>query len=154
MRAATLVSLLAIIVTGCAAAAATPATTSWHVDSRIVIAVLGAFSFIFWRYLDHREKAMQESLRQYTTSVNARLDNIDRQLQVVTRVEVELSGLPLLARKLDDTTTKLVAHELDVAKNYASMASVQSMMNAAVYPLKESLAAIHRRLDTAKGDTQ
>lgn len=146
------IGLLATTVAGCAAAAATSSGVGgWQVDSRIVIAVFGAFSLLFWRYLDHREKSMQKSFEQYAASVNARLDDINRQLKVVSRVEVELASLPLLTKKLDDTAVRLSAHELEVAKNYASYPTVQSLLNTTVQPLKESLSAIHRRLDENKG---
>jgi hypothetical protein len=126
----TFILLVAFTLAACVANAADAESTGsgWHVDSRIVLAVAGAMSVLFWKLLDAREAGLKLQLEELTRKLNERLTHIDAKLSTITRLEYEIQGLSLLAQKADATSTKLNAHELDYARSITQLTASHQVL--------------------------
>lgn len=98
------------------AADSPPALSGWYVDSRIILAVAGVMSALFWKLIDSREATLKLQIQTLSEKLDGKFRHIDEKLNSITRLEYEIADVTKLSVKLDVVAARLGAHELDYAR--------------------------------------
>lgn len=136
------IALLCAFISGCAIATAQSPqaqdSASWN-PTAVAIAVFGVITTLIAFAFRSREEILRSKLEAESKQISIQLAAINAKLGVITKMEIELSSLPVLAKKADDTAVKVSAIELDLARNYVTAGTMERVVSNAVAPIKDMM---------------